>query len=511
MVDWIYASTDAVHCSCSACRPNGAFRHSREFRTVFAADELLHVLEGTLVIAEPGDRRGAAHRTGESVFFRSDTWHHAFALGPRAAARARALRAAAGRRRVERLRPHAAVPGDSRATPTTRCSAAGRPGCRATADAACRARRPTSCGGATSACCVGLACSTEHLTAGTLEVGPGEAAAPHAHGGDEVLYVARRACCTSAPGTTTRRACSSSSPRTPATCRPARGTSTATTAPRRRARCSASRRDYAVTWSLGLDVGGDEDRGRQRRRRRRGEVSRAPELADRGRERAARRGAGRRRALRRGARRRTGVGIGVCELVDPAGRTTSAETIDWRDRSCPTRSGAVLGRVRRARGGAGRGALRRRPRPLGLPLRDDLDRDQPLPRDRRPAAAGRARQRDRHRRAAGRAWRRAAALQDAAGRASAQDGAGGSRCAPLVEERGRRAGRGARRARQRARPRGGRHRRRPRPGARLPRACGSRRCAAGSIARRHAASLAIVEAELGADAGVVGAALAGAG
>jgi quercetin dioxygenase-like cupin family protein len=29
--------------------------------------------------------------------------------------------------------------------------------------------------------------STEHLTVATLEVGPGEAAAPHEHAGDEVL------------------------------------------------------------------------------------------------------------------------------------------------------------------------------------------------------------------------------------------------------------------------------------------------------------------------------------
>ena len=35
----------------------------------------------------------------------------------------------------------------------------------------------------------GVLVSTEHLTAATLEIGPGEAAAAHAHGGDEVLMV----------------------------------------------------------------------------------------------------------------------------------------------------------------------------------------------------------------------------------------------------------------------------------------------------------------------------------
>jgi quercetin dioxygenase-like cupin family protein len=34
----------------------------------------------------------------------------------------------------------------------------------------------------------GLYCSTEHLTAGVLEINPGEISAPHSHGGDEVVY-----------------------------------------------------------------------------------------------------------------------------------------------------------------------------------------------------------------------------------------------------------------------------------------------------------------------------------
>ena len=35
----------------------------------------------------------------------------------------------------------------------------------------------------------GLYCSTDQLTAGVLELNPGEASASHAHGGDEVVYV----------------------------------------------------------------------------------------------------------------------------------------------------------------------------------------------------------------------------------------------------------------------------------------------------------------------------------
>ena len=80
--DWIYASTELVHMLVFGLAPGTEFRHSEAYRTIFAADEVLHVLQGTLVIADP--ERGEVQRAqaGESVFFRRDTWHHAFALGP---------------------------------------------------------------------------------------------------------------------------------------------------------------------------------------------------------------------------------------------------------------------------------------------------------------------------------------------------------------------------------------------------------------------------------------------
>ena len=80
--DWIYASTDKVHMLVFGLPPGGAFRHSEEYRTIFAADELLHVLQGVLVIADPETGEVQRAEAGESVFFRRDTWHHAFALGP---------------------------------------------------------------------------------------------------------------------------------------------------------------------------------------------------------------------------------------------------------------------------------------------------------------------------------------------------------------------------------------------------------------------------------------------
>ena len=81
VADWIYASTDQIHQIVFGLAPGGSFRHSDSFRTIFRADELLYVLSGTMAIANP--QTGEVHRVqaGESVFFRRDTWHHAYNYG----------------------------------------------------------------------------------------------------------------------------------------------------------------------------------------------------------------------------------------------------------------------------------------------------------------------------------------------------------------------------------------------------------------------------------------------
>jgi mannose-6-phosphate isomerase-like protein (cupin superfamily) len=78
VADWIYVSSERIHQLVFGLGPGGAFRHSDSFRTIFAADEVLYVLSGTMVLANP--ERGEVHRVrpGEAVFFRRDTWHHAF-------------------------------------------------------------------------------------------------------------------------------------------------------------------------------------------------------------------------------------------------------------------------------------------------------------------------------------------------------------------------------------------------------------------------------------------------
>src|SRR5205823_4595885 len=44
-------------------------------------DELLHVLQGTLVLANPETGEIVRAEPGESVFFRRDTWHHGYSYG----------------------------------------------------------------------------------------------------------------------------------------------------------------------------------------------------------------------------------------------------------------------------------------------------------------------------------------------------------------------------------------------------------------------------------------------
>jgi len=81
VLDWIYVSSGLIHQIVFGVPAGSSFRHSDAFRTIFAADEVLYVLSGAMVLANPAT--GEAHRvdTGESAFFRRDTWHHAHSVG----------------------------------------------------------------------------------------------------------------------------------------------------------------------------------------------------------------------------------------------------------------------------------------------------------------------------------------------------------------------------------------------------------------------------------------------
>lgn len=185
--DWIYASSELIHCLVFELGPHGDFRHSPQHRTIFAADELLYVLEGVMAIANPATGEVQRVRTGESVFFRRDTWHHAFAhgVGPLRVLELFAPPPASGssgayaqqQPYLERSR----YADDARLG--TLPAAEPHPGslrCLVSSDIVWRRDLGIL---------VGLMVSTENLTAGVLEVDPGQAAAVHVHDGDEIVYL----------------------------------------------------------------------------------------------------------------------------------------------------------------------------------------------------------------------------------------------------------------------------------------------------------------------------------
>jgi mannose-6-phosphate isomerase-like protein (cupin superfamily) len=184
--DWIYASTERVHGLVFGLAPGGAFRHSPSFRTVFGADEVLTVLEGTMVLADPETGEVERVATGQSVLFRRDTWHHAFALGPEPL------------RVLELFAPPPAA-GASSAYAKTRpyletsvyaddAQLGGWPPIAARERKLHVVREGDVLWRRDLDVLVGVLASTEHLTVHTLELGPGEAARAHAHGGDELLF-----------------------------------------------------------------------------------------------------------------------------------------------------------------------------------------------------------------------------------------------------------------------------------------------------------------------------------
>jgi len=186
VADWIYVSSEMVHALVFGLAPHGSFRHSPDHRTVFGADELLYVLEGVMAIANPESGEVQRVEAGEGVFFRRDTWHHAFAHGE-------------GPLRVLELFAPPPSAGASGAYSQTRPYLDGSRyaddsllGNLAPAAVVSRELRRIESRDIVwrrdLGVLVGVMASTEHLTAGVMEVDPGQAADVHTHGGDEVLY-----------------------------------------------------------------------------------------------------------------------------------------------------------------------------------------------------------------------------------------------------------------------------------------------------------------------------------
>lgn len=188
VADWIYASSDKLHMLVYALAPGGSCLHSDDHRTIFGADVTYHVLEGTLVLANPEIGEVEVARAGETILFRRDTWHHIFAHDTT---------------QLRVLEFFAPPP----STGTSRAYAQQRPYLAETrhADDALLGTWPMPRRAPTlhlrrasdalhrldGDALVSIMVSTEHLTMGTLSLMPGKRSAVEAHGGDECVYVTK--------------------------------------------------------------------------------------------------------------------------------------------------------------------------------------------------------------------------------------------------------------------------------------------------------------------------------
>lgn len=84
VLDRLYLSSEMLHVLEFTLPPGGEFSHSADNPTIFAADELLYVLDGTLLLRDPSTGETQRATAGEAIFFRRDTWHHGRAAGDEA-------------------------------------------------------------------------------------------------------------------------------------------------------------------------------------------------------------------------------------------------------------------------------------------------------------------------------------------------------------------------------------------------------------------------------------------
>lgn len=187
VADLIYASTDAIHALVFGLPAGGSFSHSEEYRTVFGADEVLHVLSGTMVLANPETGEVCRVPRGGRVFFRKDTWHHAFAHGgePLRVFEIFAPPPSSGTSGAyARTRPYLddSIYADDSILGNLQGSAVPPQTIHVLRDEHVVWRRDLGV-------LIGMLVSTKHLTVHTLEINPSEVAKRHVHRGDEILYV----------------------------------------------------------------------------------------------------------------------------------------------------------------------------------------------------------------------------------------------------------------------------------------------------------------------------------
>ena len=76
--DRLFVSSSKIHHLVFELAPHAGFTHSDAYRTIFAAYEVMFVLSGELVLANPETGEVVRALPGEAVAFGPDTWHHGF-------------------------------------------------------------------------------------------------------------------------------------------------------------------------------------------------------------------------------------------------------------------------------------------------------------------------------------------------------------------------------------------------------------------------------------------------
>jgi mannose-6-phosphate isomerase-like protein (cupin superfamily) len=188
--DEVLLSSDLLHALVFTLPPGGRFGHSPDNRTVFAADEVYVVLEGTIAVADPQSGQVCRAEAGDCVFFRRDTWHHGANWG-RTPVRVLELfspppatgSSSAYARTVPYLEePRYAEDGVLGRWPMARAEV------EAAASLTLVGRRDQRLR-AEGDLHVGVVCSTEHLTVTDNELLPGCRSPLRRHGGEALLHV----------------------------------------------------------------------------------------------------------------------------------------------------------------------------------------------------------------------------------------------------------------------------------------------------------------------------------
>lgn len=185
VADWIYASTARLHGLLFGLAPGKWFRHSPAFRTVFGADEVLYVLSGAMLIANPANGEVQHCQVGEAVFFRQGTWHHVCAQGTEPL---RVLEFFAPPPSQGTSGPYAAQQPYLEKSSYRRDELLGdlsRAGVAATLRHIARRDHSLRVEGEIT---VGLLASTEHLTVAELAIPAGACGERSAHGGDAMIF-----------------------------------------------------------------------------------------------------------------------------------------------------------------------------------------------------------------------------------------------------------------------------------------------------------------------------------